>query len=646
MNRILNKALKAGGLTVFFLLLCASLFAQKRKKSPVYEGDRHYRKHEYLTAIPFLEQAVREDSTKAKPLFQLGACYSQRYHKAKAIHLIEKAYSINQKVDKNFFYWYGKALQNESKFDQAKNSYARYLLDAKKKKNPLYILAQKHLIECEHALSIWHKNQDFMVRIIGSNVNTKYSEHRPVIAPDDSLLYFTSTRQSKYLHDLNVGFIENTYSTIKKSDGEWATAQWVDSLLHLTLNDAVCQLFDNGNKMLLFHTSNNGDVYFSNKKDGKWAKPHRFPHINSNSFESDACMTEDGKQLFFASNKGTKYADLDLFVSQRTGDSTWSDPVNLGITINTTEHEGSPYVTPDSKTLYFSSKGHSSIGGYDVFRSKWHDSTNTWSEPENIGIPVNTPGDDMFFSLSKEGNKGYYVSYRESGFGESDIFEVVRKVKIPYESKIFSKDSLFEFRGLSLILEKYEDNVLVDKKEVKGNKTIYSDSIQIGYDYKVFIINGMDTVFKDAFTLEYVPKGNQLIKNFYVDIKDEDMIGKAYYKGMRVPDLNSTYIYYKFNNYKPDSKAVRKIEKVTALLKKFPFLKINITSYSNDLKTDNKSQELSEERAQNIFEEIVRQGISEDRLKTRHKGIALRKTKSQTAQQKKFNRRTEIKLTR
>lgn len=641
------QALKSRIVILFLLFLVSIAFAKKKKRIASIEGDRHFRKYEYLTALPFLEAAIKEDSNRAKTLFQLGACYSQRYHKSKAIYLLERAYAINPKVDKNFFYWYGKALQNESQFDKAKGNYTKYIESAKKKRNSLYILAQKHLIECEHGILVENQPQEYMVKIIGAEVNSIHSEHRPVISPNDSILYFTSTRQSKFLHDLNVGFIENSYSTSKQANGNWGKAEWADSLLHLTLNDAVCQLFANGNKMLIFHTSNNGDIYFSNKKNGKWTKPHRFPHINSNAFESDAFLTEDGDKVYFASNNGTKYGDLDLFMSESTGDSTWSDPINLGPSINTTEHEGSPFLSSDGKTLYFSSKGHSSIGGYDIFKSVYDSLSKKWLEPQNIGMPINTPGDDMFFSILKDGNKGYYASYRESGFGESDIYEIYRMAKVPYESTIYSKDSILAFGGLTLILAKYKDNIEIEKREINIKENSFSDSIQVGYEYKAYIVHESDTVHRETFKAEFAPANNQpLVKNFYIDLNEEQMMGRAYYKGMRVPDLNATYIYYKFNSSKIDSKADKKIENVADLLKKFPFLKITITSYSNDLRTDQKSLNLSEERAENVVEKLETIGISENRLKSRFQGIAIRKVKGQTPVQKKFNRRTEIKLTR
>jgi outer membrane protein OmpA-like peptidoglycan-associated protein len=641
------------GLNRFLIFILSSIWgivglAQTiSPKHAAKEGERHYKHHEYLTATHFLEIALKADSNNAKALFQLGVSYSQRYPKAKALHLIERAYAINQKVDKNFYYWHGKALQNNYKFDAAKLSYENYINLCKKKNNPLYALAQKHLIECEHALSLWHKPQAYMVRIVNGNVNTKHSEHRPVVLKNDSVMYFTSTRKSRYVHELNVGFQENSFTSLKNEERIWGQSTLADSMLHLTLNDAVCQIFDNGNKMLLFHTSHGGDIYFSTKKEGKWSRPHRFPNINSNFFESDAYLSEDGGKIFFASNNHTQGGDLDLFMSERTGDSTWSQPKSLGNTLNTTENEGAPFWDEKTNTLYFASKGHSTIGGYDIFRTRYDSSNGHWSQPENMGIPINTPGDDMFYNPVNEGKKAYYTSYRENGFGESDIFEIYSIANVPLHTKVYSKDSLFEFKGFTIILVKYNDSTELERRVITSKKTLYADSIQAGYNYKAYVLNGTDTLYQERFQADFIPSDNKPItKNFYIDVKDEELLSQAYYKGKRVPDLNSTYLYYKYNSSKVDPKGEQKLNKIIVLLKDFPFLKVNITSYSNDQKTGQKSKKLSENRAETVVAYMTEKKIGEDRFKTRYKGVALRKTLNQTTQQKKFNRRTEIKLTR
>ena len=165
-------------------------------------------------------------------------------------------------------------------------------------------------------------------------------------------------------------------------------------------------------------------------KGSSWTKPEALgPNINSQYHESKACWSPDGKCLYFISNNPrNSMGGRDIFVSKLEKDGTWGPAESIGKTINTKYNEEGVFMHPDGRTLYFSSEGHNSMGGYDIFKSV-KDSTGNWTEPVNVGYPVNTPGDDVFYTVSASGKKAYFASYREDGFGLYDIYEIRFKEK-------------------------------------------------------------------------------------------------------------------------------------------------------------------------------------------------------------------------
>ena len=148
-------------------------------------------------------------------------------------------------------------------------------------------------------------------------------------------------------------------------------------------------------------------------------------NINTSYHESSACYSPDGKSVYFVTDKPDGgLGDRDIYISNKDEKGKWGKAINLGPTINTQYGEEGVFIHPDGKTLYFSSQGHKSMGGYDIFKSVLNTETKVWSEPENIGYPVNTPDDDVFFVTSASGKHGYYASFNATGYGEKDIYMV------------------------------------------------------------------------------------------------------------------------------------------------------------------------------------------------------------------------------
>jgi outer membrane protein OmpA-like peptidoglycan-associated protein len=172
-------------------------------------------------------------------------------------------------------------------------------------------------------------------------------------------------------------------------------------------------------------SSNAGDLFESVLTGNEWSKPESLgKNINSKYHEPSACYSPDGNTIYFVSDMPGGQGQHDIYVSKKDDKGRWGEAVNLGKTLNTVFNEEGVFMHPDGKTLYFSSEGHKSMGGFDIFKTVLDPATNTWSAPENVGYPVNTADDDVFFVLSANGRHGYYMSLSADGFGRRDLYMI------------------------------------------------------------------------------------------------------------------------------------------------------------------------------------------------------------------------------
>jgi outer membrane protein OmpA-like peptidoglycan-associated protein len=192
-----------------------------------------------------------------------------------------------------------------------------------------------------------------------------------------------------------------------------------------------------GQTLFIYKTDNGGDIYFSNRNDnGSWSAPVPLPGIINSSFEEKSIsISPDEKTLYFSSNRPGGFGGLDIYSAVLNEKGEWSNVKNLGPKINTTDDDDGPFIDYDNKTLYFSSKGRRGMGGFDIYRTIFDDATLEWSEPENMGYPINTPDNDIYFVSTRDGKRGYYSSVREDGQGYDDIYMIT----IP-EEQVAQKD--------------------------------------------------------------------------------------------------------------------------------------------------------------------------------------------------------------
>jgi len=482
---------------LLFLIAPLTIFGQDTK-ALYKEGHKLFRLEHYRKALPFLEKVVEAEPNNAEALFETGVCYLHRYSKEKALDYIIKSYTLDSNVSKYIHYWLGRAYHQNYMYDKAIREYNLYKADLGKSDQRRKDV-EKHIEQTNTARQLTQNPENFVVRNLGPSINSIYSEHSPVTSKNDSLILFTSRRNDVTggKEDYDGEFFEDIFQSKKLANGEWSTPEKVQ--LNTSGHDASIQLFDNDTKLLMYRQAKGGDIYVTEKDPatGAWKEPQKFANINTPDFEADAFITADGKTAYFATNHYKKIGDLDIYYVSKNEDGSWSKPQELQGRINTNEDEDAPFLTPDGKTLYFSSRGHKNMGGFDVFKSTL-DSSGNWSNPVNIGYPINTPDDDVYYYLSYNGKKGYFSSYREGGYGEKDIYEIAPVPPAVIVCKIVPPCAGKQREGLNYSVKSLKKTTKPISLSGKVENDQFVANIYGFNSYRVSIYNSTDTVYSET----------------------------------------------------------------------------------------------------------------------------------------------------
>lgn len=328
------------------------------------------------------------------------------------------------------YYHLAKCYHLDEQIEKARENYQLFI-DESANKSELVKNAEIGLIQCDVAEYNLSHPKSAIIRNIGNGVNSKAPEYSPVISLDGNSLYFTSRRA--WGDDLSEGFrdpmlnqyTEDIYVSYMDFDGEWTSPEKLAFCEH-EYNEATIAVSSDEKQIYVYEDiSGGGDIYFSDFTENSFGelKELDYTDVNSKYWETHCTMTPDGQTMYFVSERPGGYGGRDIYRIVRLPNGEWSKAQNMGPTINTPYDEDSPYIDINNKTLYFGSNGPKSMGGFDIFVS-FKDDEGVWSDPVNLGTPINSTGDDLFYTTTIDGLRGYLTSFRKGGFGEKDIYEV------------------------------------------------------------------------------------------------------------------------------------------------------------------------------------------------------------------------------
>ncbi len=404
----------------------------------------------------------------------------------------------------------------ESSFQLARAYKASYLfiaaleelsmLKEKVQKNELISsIIDREIIKCEHAQRLFENKIKIKVRNLGDSINSKYNDHSPVVSADESILIFTSRRPNGWDEDIDEdGNYNEDIFICEKENGKWTKPKSIGMNINTPKHEASIGLSVDGQKLFIYKGEDYGSIFMSSFEKGEWGVPVKLgPNINTEEKETHASLSADGNFLYFTSGRPGGFGGLDIYVSEKLRNGAWGPARNLGDAVNTKYNEEGPYIHPDGKTLYFSSKGHQNLGGYDIFKSTKTD-FGTWSKAVNIGYPINTVGDDVFYMPTADKKRAYYASQKSPDVSETDIFtialdSVVRSDITVMVGSVYSKCS----KEIPNVLITIKDTETQDSYKIRPNSknSKFIFIAKWGRTYKISAKVNNEFVFFDKLTI-------------------------------------------------------------------------------------------------------------------------------------------------
>lgn len=478
---------------------------------------------DFQKALPHLEKAITNTSKKYDP------------------------FSPNQtSAPIDAFFIIGKCYHMQGNIDKAEEYFQKFIDNSIAKSNNIFF-AKLYLEQCKVARTEMEKPKNVELKNIGSAVNTSKPEFSPVISLDGSALYFTSRRRwvngasDKGLDPRNNLYPEDIYVSYKDFDSTWmlpVKLELCDSLQ----NEATLAVSPDERRIYVYQdTKGNGDVFYSDFSTNKFQKVTHLENkkINTDSWETHATVTPDGKTMYFVSDRAGGHGGRDIYSSTKQEDGTWGNPVNLGTNINGPLDEESPFVSIDNSTLYFSSNGNKSMGGFDVFMSKMG-SDGKWEPAINLGSPINSTCDDLFYTTTIDGLTGYLTSVRKDGLGEKDIYEIKNNY-LGVKNIAVLNGKIRVIGGKPIPEDVYVSLKCLDCEKPYEQKIfprvrdgVFLSSLEPCKEYEIafsFEKSGKRNFHIEKFKTECTKQYSEVYKEFWLDIDKQIMINPYYIAG-------------------------------------------------------------------------------------------------------------------
>jgi tetratricopeptide (TPR) repeat protein len=457
---------------VLFLFVTSDLLAQKSAiKADPKDAAEKFTNNNFEGALDLYLQLLEKDPTNKLYNYRAGVCYlNTNISRKKAIPYFEIA--TRTKYDADALYLLGRSYAFAFRFDDALKCYTQFKSQGKgSSANQKDV--DREIQNCYNAKELMKFPLDVTFENLGKNINSQYDDYWPFIPSDESFLVFNSKRpDGGAVMEMNGEYASGIFMS-KTLNGAFGKAKNIGPPINTSEGDEeVIGLSATGEEMLLYYDNmlGVGDIYLAeaDKKSNFKKADILDESVNSpNGFEISAAITNDARTIYFTSDRKGGLGGTDIWVSHKLPTGHWGEATNLGPDVNTDMDEDFPNVSPDGKTLYFSSKGHTTMGGYDIFRMEWDEINHKWANLKNLGYPINTPEDDMNFRISETGRFGYMSAIRDDGLGGLDIYRVTfNNIEPKYsvlKGKVTSADTSKKVNYpdvfITVINEKTQENV-------------------------------------------------------------------------------------------------------------------------------------------------------------------------------------------
>ncbi len=583
--------------------------------------------------------AANLDPTNIKANFEAGHYHIKTIGKDLAVKYFFRVYELDPNYLFDLEFWIGQSYQYGLEFDKAIDFYNRYKERLAKRPNYLgndkvsLAVVDRAIYECENGKEYVANPKNFSIVNIGREVNSEWDDYAPVFNENEDQVIFTSRRREGNMNQ-NVDLDNKPFEDIfiaRKVDGKWTAAENIGSPINTPYHDSNLAFSADGQTLFIYTDEGGGDIYYSDlQPNGTWSQPVPLPGIINSSFEEKSItISRDEKTLYFSSNRPGGYGGLDIYRATKDARGEWSNVKNMGPKINTEYDDDGPFIDYDGKTLYFSSKGRKGMGGFDIYKSVFDEATNEWSEPENLGYPINTPDNDIYFASTRDGKRAYYSSVREDGLGYDDIFMITipepiiaarEPEKLPEkmpEENPEEKKQKFPLRYQVNVVESGSGKPLDAKIRLQGLR----DNIVVAG--AATAAGSMEFMIREEETKDYrlsVEHEGYAFVNQNVRLNGASEQERTVTRTVELRKLTTGVvsvlrnIYFDFDKATFRTESYTELNKLERMMAENPNLKVEIAGHTDAVGTTAYNKLLSQRRAEAVKDFLTKKGIDPRRI--------------------------------
>jgi len=648
-------------ITCFISFVCFSLVAQKNKLTTknktainLYEqASNDYGKGNTEKAIEALYNAIEKDKKFIEAHLLLGDIFNSRKEFLKEMEILIKADAIDSTFFPTTCLNIGVAAYNAGLYKDAIEWFERYNNRLTDKR---FTVRTKDWIEkAKFAIEMVGNSHDIELISVGDGINSIFDEYWPSITADEQTMVFTVLLPKdiqlfieKELPKSSYYFQEDFFVSQRSEDGIWQKREPLKGNINTEMNEGAQTLSADGNMMFFTgcgrpDSRGSCDIYFSYKTPNGWSEPKNIgPPVNTPYWESQPCFAADGQTLLFVSSRPGGIGGKDIWQATIQGFNSEGTPIfgdlkNLGKNINTEKEENSPFLHHDGKTLYFSSDGWQGMGEQDIFISR-KDENGEWSEPVNLGHPINTPGDEIGLVINARGNRAYFSSDSRDGknTGNKDIYYFNLPPAIQPNPALYVKGRVFDAETGKNLSANFQLQDLSD-----GRLVVTTQGNKFSGEFLVSLPVGSSYAFKAEHT-------GYMFYSGHFDIDTSHPLDKPYHLDIALNPIKAGVkitlenIFYETNSFELLEPSRIELDGLVKFLKENSSVRIQIGGHTDNVGTAAYNQKLSENRAESVYKYLISNGINPQRLQFKGFGMNNPVANNDTEEGRAKNRRTEV----
>ncbi len=621
------------------------LTTKSKKARKAFKGaTTFFQEKRYSDALDYVNKALSYDPNFVEAYLLKGQIAQDQNDIDEALKSYHKAAEVNPDFYPKIYFKMATLEQKEGYFSQALKDYKTYAvrLDA----DPtLRKIIERNVDICDFAAKQIANPVPFDPKNLGPNINSDFDEIVNTISVDDQTLVIT---QRKYKKSAQTGkrisnITEDFMTSERVESGVWGMIRALTDF-NSEGNEGAMSISPDG-KLRVYAACGRKegygscDLYYSELKRGRWSQPRNMGEgVNTRWWETNSTISSDGKTIYFVSNRKGGFGKADIWKVTKQADGMWGNAVNLGRKINTSGMEMTPYIHPDGKTLYFASEGHIGMGGSDLYVTRMNEK-GEWSEPVNLGYPINTKENEMGIVINAAGDLAYISADREDGFGGFDVYSFDLYPEVRPTAVTYMRGMVRDVETKQALEAHFELVNLETGKRIASSK---SDAVKGDF---------MMIIPADARLSLTVEKNGYLFysDNFFVKAGDYTNI-KPFLKNVDLSPIKAgkrivlKNVFFDSRSYSLKSESTIELNNLYDLLKRNAKLRIEIGGYTDDIGDDNYNMRLSKNRANAVLNFLVNKGIDKSRLSAKGYGETHPVGDNTTDEGRAQNRRTEIKV--